>query len=425
VGVVKKFKAWLPVLSLPVWLMVGGRLFSQTGTGFTLFYAPIFFVDQVGLSATQVGLGLGAMSLTGIAGRILSGSLVDGQMGRKPTLLISLVFSGLGSLILAGANGFSLFLVGNLVAGIGLGLYWPAAEALVADLTTRAERNEAFALNRLGDNLGLSLGVVMASIWVELTGSYRALFVIDAISYGIFFVLVLFLIRESRAATTGDERTGWAGWRVALTDRSLMVFGLANIFLTTYIAQVSAGLPLYFDKFIGLPLQTIGRLFFLHGLLIAVMQIPVARFLNRLPRIQGLMVSCAAWGIGFGLIWLTGVSGVDFTGTGINWSGIIGSGGALALLSLAIVAYNPAASSLVVDLAPMDLRGVYFSLNSLCWAAGFAVGPLVSGVVLDQPAPVAHQLWLGWSLSVGLVVAILAYLGRILPNTQQGRAEAP
>ncbi len=42
-----------------------GRLLSQTGTDFTLFYAPIFFVNQVGLSATSVGIPLGSSQVSG------------------------------------------------------------------------------------------------------------------------------------------------------------------------------------------------------------------------------------------------------------------------------------------------------------------------------------------------------------------------
>ncbi|HEY9880288.1 MAG TPA: MFS transporter, partial [Leptolyngbyaceae cyanobacterium] len=51
---------WLPALDHRIWILAGGRLLSQIGIGFTLFYAPIFFVDQVGLTATQVGLGIGS-----------------------------------------------------------------------------------------------------------------------------------------------------------------------------------------------------------------------------------------------------------------------------------------------------------------------------------------------------------------------------
>ncbi|MGB3639640.1 MAG: hypothetical protein WBA39_19015 [Rivularia sp. (in: cyanobacteria)] len=51
-----------------------GRLLSEVGTGFTLFYAPIFFVNQIGLSATTVGIALGSSSISGVVGRILGGN---------------------------------------------------------------------------------------------------------------------------------------------------------------------------------------------------------------------------------------------------------------------------------------------------------------------------------------------------------------
>ncbi|PZV15760.1 MAG: MFS transporter, partial [Leptolyngbya sp.] len=53
----QRLKQWLPNLDRRVWILAAGRLLSQVGIGFTLFYAPIFFTTQVGLTATQVGLG--------------------------------------------------------------------------------------------------------------------------------------------------------------------------------------------------------------------------------------------------------------------------------------------------------------------------------------------------------------------------------
>jgi hypothetical protein len=71
----KPTSSWLPQLNSQVWILAAGRFLSGVGTGFTLFYAPIFFVNQVGLSATQVGIGLGSASISGVLGRILGGSL--------------------------------------------------------------------------------------------------------------------------------------------------------------------------------------------------------------------------------------------------------------------------------------------------------------------------------------------------------------
>ncbi len=67
----------LPAIDTQIWILAIGRLLSEVGTGFTLFYAPIFFVNQIGLSATTVGIALGSNSISGVVGRILGGSLAD------------------------------------------------------------------------------------------------------------------------------------------------------------------------------------------------------------------------------------------------------------------------------------------------------------------------------------------------------------
>jgi hypothetical protein len=53
----------MPQLPAQVWMLAIGRLLSQIGSGLTLFYAPIFFVNQLGLSATVVGLAIGSQSI--------------------------------------------------------------------------------------------------------------------------------------------------------------------------------------------------------------------------------------------------------------------------------------------------------------------------------------------------------------------------
>ncbi|MFT0812833.1 MDR family MFS transporter [Synechococcus sp. OH20] len=413
-----RIPSWWPKLSFQVWLIFIGRLLSQTGTGFTLFYATLFFVNRVGLTATQVGLGLGVMAFAGVFGRILGGSMADGSWGRRSTLILSLSISAVGSFGFALSYEFWSFALANVAAGLGQGLYWPPAEAIVADLTTREQRNEAYALNRLGDSLGLSLGVAMASTLVALTGAYRLLFVIDGVTFLIFLAVLWFFIRETRATCSATEPV-LAGWKTALGDRSLLVFGLSNILFTTYIAQLSSSMPLYFRNRVGIPEVQIGILFALHGALIALLQMPVARWLNRRTRVQGLQGSALMWGVGFLLVWLSGLAAGLGTGPALGVAAL-----ALVVLSLALVSYNPSASALVADLAPDHLRGVYLSVNSLCWAAGFAVGPMIGGMALDLPQPWASGLWVFWVISVGMVLGILSFLNHILP-CQVNRSTAP
>jgi MFS family permease len=86
----------------------------------------------------------------------------------------------------------------------------------------------------------------------------------------------------------------------------------------------------------------------------------------------------------------------------------------MGLFAIATVSYTPSASSLVADIAPVDLRGIYLSINSLCWAVGYAIGPPLGGWAMDQSRAIVYGFWLALALSVGVAIAILQYLNRIL-----------
>lgn len=402
---------WLPKLDYQVWLLAVGRLLSQLGSGFTLFYAPIFFVNEVGLSATAVGIGLGSQAVTGVVGRFFGGSWADGWLGRKRTLLLATVISAIAAFTLASIQTFTGLIIGSLFVGLGMGLYWPAAEALIADLTTADERNEAYALNRLADGLGLGLGVVLGGVLIGTTGAYRALFVIDGVSFLVFFALVAQAIAEQHKPA--QTHTLWQGWGVALRDRALLVFCVVNTLLTTYIVQISSTLPLYLNNFVladlGFPPKTlsliISGLFTWHLAATVLTQMPVAKRLNRLSRVQALRVSAGLWAIGFISIWVAGVAPRGHLGL---------TGLALGILALATVTYMPSATAIVVDMAPESLRGVYLAVNSQCWAIGYFVGPPLGGWALDQGAGMAHGFWLGLAASVAVAIAILQRLGQML-----------
>ncbi|WP_052050822.1 MFS transporter [Leptolyngbya sp. KIOST-1] len=398
----------LPALDHRMWILAAGRLLSQVGIGFTLFYAPIFFTTQVGLTATQVGLGIGLGSVAGIGGRVLGGSLVDSPTaGRRPTLLGSALVSAAADGVLILAHNFPVFLLGNLLMGFGVGLYWPAAESVAADISTPAQRNEAYALVRLADNIGLGVGVVAGGALISLTGAYRALFAIDGITFLLFFGLIYAAIAETRPADN-PARSLLQGWGHALRDNTLMVYALVNVLFTGYLAQIQSTLPLYLNRFAGggetLGEGTLSLLFTGHVVLAAIAQLPVARWLKRYRPAQGLMMSALLWGLGFGLVWLSGTGQFP-----LAWGGL-----ALGIMALAMVAYTPIGSTLVVALAPDALRGVYLSVNSMCWAIGYLIGPPVGGWALDRGNAAAHGFWLATMGTVVPALAVLIWLDRRL-----------
>lgn len=404
----------MPKFDLKVWILAAGRLLLEIGTGFTLFYAPIFFVNQVGISSTLVGLALGSASISGVLGRFLGGQWSDSpQWGRRRTLLASAAISVLADVVLAVTVNFPTLVIGNLLMGLGIGMYWPATEAAIIDLTVAEERNEAFAVTRLADSLGLSLGTVLGGAWIANSGNYRALFVIDGISFVVFFAVIYFAIAETYQFNEQQSSSNNNGWLLAFRDRALMVYVVVNILFTTYLSQVQSTMPLFLKNFVtlgdgsmGFSEEIISGLFTWHIAFAAVCQLPVARLLNRLSRIQALMFSLAVWGIGFILVWLTGI---------VNSQVLVWAALALGVMSIGMITYTPSASAFIADLAPESVRGVYFSINSQCWAIGYFVGPPLGGWALDRPGFI-NYFWLICAGSILLGLGILQYLKRLVIN---------
>jgi MFS family permease len=412
----EKIIAGLPKLDRRIWILMAGRLLSQVGTGFVLFYAAIVFVNQVGLSATAVGIGLGSQSISGVIGRILGGSLSDApRWGRRKVLLFSAAISALSDVLLTISNDFPTFLAGNLLMGFGIGLYWPATEAVVADVTTIDQRNEAYALTRLADSIGLGLGVILGGWIIAATGAFRLLFVIDGLSFLVFFGIIYGAIEETLSKSQ-TQQPMLHGWITALRDRPLLIFSLVNSLFTTYLALINSALPIYFNNHVSMPPAGQGfgptllsALFTWYVTLTVLCQLPIARFLKRFSNPQALSFSALGWGISFALVWLTGIASMGQ----VLWAIL-----SLGVMALATAAYNPPAASLVVGLAPESMRGVYLSINSLCWAVGYFIGPTVGGWAMDQSRWLANGFWIVSALSVMIVLVVLQYLDRLVQRRQ-------
>jgi MFS family permease len=391
-------------ISPQVWLLAIGRLLSQLGSGLTLFYAPIFFVSHLHLSSTAVGIAIGCQSIFGVAGRLISGAMVD-RIGRKPLLLAAMAASALAAAMFALAQDFWSLVLGNLCFGLGIGLYWPANESLVADLaTTSDERRNAYAVTRLADNLGLGLGIIGGGLMLQLNFDYRWLFWLDGLSFFLFGWVILLGIRETKPPEI-SVLSPWQGYLQALRDRRFQFYLLINIVFTTYVAQLETALPLYITRFTGGTTGTVTILFTINLIAMAAVQIPVIRWLKADRHAQALGKAALIWGGSFICVALATLQPLHSLG----WLII-----AMLGIAMALAAYNPTASALTADIAPDRLMGVYTSLNSLCWAVGFAIGPPLGGWALDQNIQVVQGFWVGLSMASVGIWLLLQMLDRLL-----------
>ena len=395
---------WLPQLRREIWILATGQLLLYIGQGFTLVYASIYFVNELGFSPTQVGLALSSSGLAGIVGRFWSGYAIDSDFwGRRRTLMLSATITAFACFCLAFATTFTLLVAGNLLLGLGISLYWPANLSVTTDLTTTENRTEAFALTRLVDNLGLGLGALLAGQYVAMAGSYSSLFILKGLTYLLFVGVIYVAIEETRQPRV-DVRNVWQDWWQALCDRNLLVFLSANLIFTIYAAQHTATLPLYLANFIphgntetGFSEQWISYFFVWQVFLKIVLQLPITRLVKAINHVSVLLFSLILWSGGFFLLWVVGITpakALFFT--------II----AFSLIAFAEILYSPAGISLIGEMSPENLRGIYFSLESQCWSIGFTIGPAIGGWALDHPETVGVNLWL-YLITGGLVASVI------------------
>ena len=400
--------------SRQVWVQAIARSLYQAGHGSIHFFTPLIFVNQVGLSATAVGIGMGSGSLAGIVGHFLGGYLADSPAyGRKRALLFSAGISIMAAIALGVTESLPMLIVGNLLLGLSSGCYWTAADAAVIDVTNSEHRHKAFGVLVLADSLGAVLGVWGGGMLLSLVERAQNLFFVGSLILVVFLLLILIAVTETRQEHPEQVET-LQGFVVALRDRSLLLFIVVNVLFTTYLALVNSTLPLYFTNVVsispeatsasGTSIASIANLYtWCYVGLGALLQVPIVQVLGLVPKVRVLGISMLLWGTGFILVWVSGT---------VASMQLVWAIASLCVLSVATTIYKPFVPTIVAELAPKSLRGVYIAISYQCWSIGYFIGPVLGGWAMDQSGAIARSLWIVAAIGAFFSLFILYFLGQ-------------
>jgi MFS family permease len=402
----------------PVWIQAIARGLYQFGSAVLLFYMPIVFVNYNTFSAIEVGLAIGGGSIAGFIGNLIGGGMADSQrFGRKGTLLISAVLAIAAATVMIVTQSFALLLLSNILLGLSTGLYWTAADASVMDATAATERQQAFSVLGVLDNVGFGVGTLLGGVLLQWLQPASLVFAASLLIFMGFLLTVGVGMTETRqdAADANDLSSGWG---VALRDKQLMTYLLVNTLFITFFALVNSTLPLYFVNFAATSDQLVSHLFTWGYVgLGALVQVPIVRAIAALSYLRSLMLSMAIWGVGFLLTWQLG---------GLASGQVTAELMVFAVFAIATSLYKPTSSAWIAELAPASLRGVYTAIAYQCWSLGYVIGPIVGRWAIDQPRAMAQNFWLGVAAStlVGLLVLqLLDQRHRAVAIENQGLAE--
>lgn len=386
----KPFTGWT---SFPaqIWLLFGGTLFSSTGLGLVWPFLTIYLREQLDIPLTMITLLFTFQSITAFTVTVLVSPLMD-RTGRKGAMVLALLGSCLtmiamsrASLLWHWALLLPLYTAESTIFHIG-------NYAMVADLITPQKRSNAYALLRMGDNVGIALGPALGGFLV--TVSYALSFYLSAGVQIIIAVLILRVISETlppRArlvdASTPD-RVG--GYGPLLRDRAFMSTWGPYILVQIANAMIFVLLGVYVKENFGIPENRYGFIVGTNATMVVLFQFSVTRWTDRYPPLNVIGVGALFYAAGMGLF---GVS----------------QGFIMFLLGMIVVTLGelmlvPTATALVANIAPPDMRARYMGTFSLSFRIGAGIGPVIGGVLSDTLTPAA--VWYG-----GMISCLLAVLG--------------
>ena len=204
---------------------------------------------------TTVGLIIGLPMLAGLPMQIAGGAIAD-RFGRRGVLILGIcasivLFEGLA---LAGRL-WQVVVVITIEAAFGWAMFFTANNAMLADLTSLPKRAEAYSISRVAANAGQAAGPLAGGLLLGAGLRYRLLFASGGAVCGLFLLLVLARIKESRPAVpAGAVGIGstLAGYRVVLADRRFLAFcGIALLPLYGF-GQIYVTLPVMLRNVVGL-----------------------------------------------------------------------------------------------------------------------------------------------------------------------------
>jgi MFS family permease len=395
---------WSDLAGLPrdSWLLALATLVNRAGTMVIPFLA-LHFTRNLGFSAGQAGAALAVYGIVSLLTSPFAGRLAD-RVGSQRILTVSLFLGGLGFWALPLLRTMPQVLVGMVVLSAVSEAMRPATLALVSDLAPPELRRQAYALNRLAINLGMSVGPAAGGFLAA--HSFQMLFWVDgATSIAAALVLLFFPLRVGSV----EAHAGATPSLGAIADRRLryVILWLLPVLLVFF--QHEGAMPVWMVDQLGMPTQTFGLIFTLNTLLIVFLEVRLNGMTAHWSPARALSVGSALCTIGFGaLAFLT-------SSWGIMATVVVWTFGEMILF--------PATATYVSELAPPGRRGEYMGFYSMTFGIGFTLGPWAGLSILEVAG--ARTLWLACLASGALSTLLLARIRAEAQPVMAPRVVAP
>ena len=363
---------------------------NSFGDGAYIVSSVLYFSRIVGLSPTQVGLGLTLGWAAGFLAGVPLGHLADRRGPRGTAVLLALATSASVASFVLVRSYAAFVVVAILYACCQCGLQ-AARQALLAGLVDRTQRTTVRAYLQSTANAGLAIGAALGGVALsfDTRAAYVAVFALDAAS----FLVAALVLRRLPAVPPAPAQERGEPKLAVLRDKPYALLAFLNTIMLLNMPVLSLILPLWIVERTDAPTWMVAALLVLNTTSVVLFQVRVARQVTdlrsatRLARRSGFVMlaacavyACSAFG---GSAWVAGA--------------VLVAGALLQVLGEMALASS--SWEISFELAPDGKQGQYQGFFGGGIAIARMLGPLLlTALIIGWGTP-------GWLVLGGLFVA--------------------
>ena len=141
---------------------------------------PLFFA-AAGLSISRIGILAAVYPAIWGFGQLFTGAWSD-RVGRKRLIVAGMWIQAAAIGLIAGANGFGIWVAAMALLGVGTALVYPTLLAAVGDLAQPRWRASAVGVYRFWRDAGFALGAILTGIIADLANATTAIWTVAVLT---------------------------------------------------------------------------------------------------------------------------------------------------------------------------------------------------------------------------------------------------
>jgi MFS family permease len=376
-------------------------LVDSAGTGLFLSGSVLFLVRGVGLSAQQVGTGMGFAGLAGFLAAVPLG-IIASRSGARRMLIELQLWRAVCYLLYAFVTNFWSFLLLACLAGMAERADPPLTQAVLGEITGSEARGRAYVQVRRLRNVGYGVGTAFSALaaFHDSIFGYQLLLLGNSLSFVIAAAL-LAKVPSNATAVPPAGRPALRGSRALKDIRYLRLTGV-NVLLSLHMTMMTVAIPLWILEHTGAPHSVVQLAFGLNIVLVIICQGYCSRNADSEPGAR----RCLTWAavglaLACGALALAGWAKDAFWAVGLLVL-------ATVFVTLAEVWQTVGGWNLSYALAPESRRPEYLAVFSLSTAAQRIAGPPLVTLAIIPLGPA------GWIIAMGVFAVFASQAGLLL-----------